>query len=385
MRLEKIYKDYLNNEINIILNYLKESFIEFYGISNKDKIEDVFKDLNIIYMIENKKAIEFNKTISKLENEYKKIKDIIAKENPKFKEKILIKRVFDNNNDDTNELKQFLLLLSFNKLCLSKKKNDTSLNIILGHNKKIIPKKYKELITNQLNHSTIGFSITYPITSRTIAIRLIESGQIPLHTLIHEINHQLQKDILSLVKGYKIDEAITVKGITNKTDDLVNEILNDYCSLDIMQIFLKKYNSIIIYTNYIEGYIHLDKVSGNAMYKTYNLLKEEIKTRLINGNAHTIRYLIDGNDKYNYILLNQLYKKLLDKIKNTTDKNRKFYIPRKKKKELYKYTNNKYITIKNNYNIYKNYTTNLNNTVDNMINKGQAKKLSLKNNRILKM
>lgn len=379
MKYENIYKDYLNNEMNIILKYLKESFIEFYGISNKDKIEEIFKDLNIIYMIENKKTIEFNKIIKELEIGYNNIKDEIAEENPKFKEKILIKRVFDNNinNDDINKLKKFILLLSFKKLSLSQKQNDTSLNIIIDHNKFLISKKDKDHITNDIKHTTLGICITYPITSKTIAIRLKDNGQIPLHALIHETNHQLEKDILALIKGYKIDEAITVKGITNKKDDLINEILNDYCSLDIMKIFLTKYNSIILDTSYKDCYIYLDQVSGNAIYKTYNLLKEEIKTRLINGNAQTIRYLIDGDDKYNYILLNTVYKKLLDKISTSMDKKRKFYIPRKKKKELCKYTNDKYITIKNNYNTYKTYTTNLNNTVNNMINKGKAKKISL--------
>ena len=375
MKYEKIYKDNLDYEMNIILNLLKESFIEFYGISNKDKIEKVFKDLTITYMTENKSAIEFNKTIKELETIYNTIKNTITKEHPKAKEKEIINLAF--NDDALVQLKELILSLSFNKLCLSKKKNDTSLNILLGHNKVLLSKKYKDLITNYLNHSTMGFSITYPITTKMIVIRLKENGQIPLHTLIHEINHQLQKDILSLIKGYKIDDAITVKGITNKSDDLVNEILNDYCSLDIMQIFLKKYNSTLLDTNYLDGYIYLDQLSGNAMNKTYNLLKEEIKTRLINGNAQTIRYLIDGNDKYNYILLNQFYKKLLDKVLTTTNKNRKFYIPRKKKKELHKYTHNKYITIKNNYNTYITYTNNLTNTVNNMINKGQAKKLSL--------
>ena len=377
MKYETIYKDYLDKEMNIIMKYLKESFIEYYGISNKDKIEEVINDLTIIYMIENKKAIEFNKIISELEASYNIVKSIVESGVPKFEEEKLIKLAF--NEESLLELKKIVLSLSFNKICLSKKENDTSLNIILGQNKGLPKELYNNIIANDVKHTVLGYSITYPITTRVIAIRLPETGQIPIHVLIHEINHQLQKDILCIVKDYKVNKAITVKGTSNIDDDLVNEILNDYCSLDIMKIFLEKYNSILLDTTYDECYIYLDQLSGNAMKKTYNLLKDELKIRLINGNAQTIRYLIDVDDEYNYILLNMFYRKLLNKVSEYNTKKRILHIPPKNKKEIYKYTNDKYIIIKNNYKKYQTYTQNLNKLVNNMINNGKAKKLSISN------
>ena len=46
------------------------------------------------------------------------------------------------------------------------------------------------------------------------------------------------------------------------------------------------------------------------MKKVYTLLRKEIKGRLINGNARTIRKLIDGENKENYQLLNVFYNKI---------------------------------------------------------------------------
>lgn len=384
MYYEDVYKRYLDAEMNKILECLKETFIEFYSESNRNKIEKVFNDLVIVYLAENYTDKELNEKLLSTEKSYKSCLDELLSKKPILSEFDLIEYSLNINNSKSNKLLDFkgkLLNFSYSKLLKMEKINNNSLNIILGTNKGSVSQSLETLFSNYVEYSIAGFSVNKTNHSNLIGLR-IKNGKVSLHTLIHEINHALQKeDLLSVIDNDNKEKIFRVEGITNNSDDLVGELINEYCSEDIMNIFKQKCDSFLLDLKFSSGYLKIDQVSGNIMKKTYLLLKDEIKSRLINGNARTIRNIIDGDSKENYSLLNIFYNKIKENMIKANNNGMKFTeyvstLPEEKKKGYLQFANGIYTSIKNNFNIFKTYNINLNNQVNRMIEEEKARKIN---------
>lgn len=384
LKYEKFYEKYLNDEIAKILEYLKQSFIEFYGKSNKNKIEKVFNDLVIVYLVKNYTEQEINKKLSDTENSYRTYLNVLLTKKPILSEFDLIEYSLNINDFKSNksiEFKERLLNFSYSKLLKKKKINNNSLNIILGMNKGSLLQDFETLFTDYVDYYTKGFSVSETNHSSLIGLRIDKKGKVSLHTLVHEINHQLQKeDLFYVIDNDNKEKIFRVEGLTNNNIDLVNELINEYCSEEIMNIFKRKYNSSLLDWNFFSGYLKIDEVSGNTMKKTYLLLKDEIKSRLINGKARTLRNIIDGDGKENYSLLNIFYNKIKENMLKASNNGMKFneYIStlsEEKKKGYVQFANGIYISIKNNFETFNKYNIDLNNQVNRMIEEGSARKI----------
>lgn len=307
MKYEDIYKRYLNSEIDLILEHLKESFIEYYGETNRNKIENIFNDLIIVYLAKNYSEQEINEKLSVTETSYKTYLNELLSNSSTLNENYLVDYSLNINCTTSSKLIDFkkkLLDLGYSKLLKKTKCNNSSLNIILEMSKGSLSQEIETLFSNYVDYSIAGFSVAKTNHSNLIGLRINKKGKISLHTLVHEINHQLQKEVLFYVANNNTDQKFMVEGITNNKYDLINELINEYCSKDVMDIFKKNFSSALLDLSFDSGYLRIDQLSGNVMKKTYDLLKKEISLRLINGNARTIRYIIDGKDKENYSLLN---------------------------------------------------------------------------------
>ena len=384
MKYEDIYERYLNNEIDSILRNLREAFVEYYGEDNRNKIEKIFNNLVIIYFVKNYSEKQINNKINSLSNNYTEFLKQLLKNKPMLKENDIVEYLFNNKNFISNKLKDFenkLLDLSYFKLLKQKKINDSTLNIIIGMNKGSISKNLEIMISDYVSYFTAGFSIPKTNHHNLIGLRFNKRGKIRLHTLVHEINHQLQKEeLFKIVDDNGKESIFLVDGITNNHDDIINELVNEYCSKEIMDIFNRNFTSNLLELSFNSGYLYIDQISGNIMKKTYNLLKKEIKLRLINGNIKTIQYIIDGDDKENYSLLNSFYNKIRSNMYKASETGIKFdeyleKLPDEKKNGYVQFANGIYSSIKNNYNKFEEYNLNLNNQVNKMIEEGTAKKI----------
>lgn len=385
MKYEEIYIKYLNQETDLILFNLKESFIEYYGESSKSKIESIFDSLVIVYLTKNPSQKTLGDKIEKSSFSYNELIAILLKNQSKLTEKDLIEYALNSTNFISNKLTNFkekLIELSYSKLLQSKKINSISKNILLNMSKGCISKELEELFTEFVDDYTAGFSYAKTNHSALIAIRINKQGKIALHTLIHEINHQLQKEeIFKVINKDQTEQFFLVEGITNNHKDLVNELINEYVTKDIMDIFNQKFSSSLLDLKFTSGYLLIDQISGNVMKKVYTLLRKEIKERLINGNARTIRKLIDGENKENYQLLNIFYNKIKSNIlelkENETIKTFSEYVnvlSENEKNRYVQFTNSIYQSIENNFFNYKRYEEDLKKKVSEMVEEGQTRK-----------
>ena len=148
MKYEEIYIKYLNQETDLILFNLKESFIEYYGESSRNKIESIFDSLVIVYLAKNPSQKELGDKIEKSSFNYNELIAILLKNQSKLTEKDLIEYALNSTNFISNKLTNFkekLIELSYSKLLQSKKINSSSKNILLNMSKGCISKELEEL------------------------------------------------------------------------------------------------------------------------------------------------------------------------------------------------------------------------------------------------
>ncbi len=386
MKYEEIYIQYLNQEISLILSNLKESFIEYYGKNNKNKIESVFNNVVIVYLTKNYSQEELEDKVKKSIFNYNELIAILLKNHPKLKEKDLIEYALNDTNFTSNKLTNFkekLLDLSYSKLLQSKKIDSSSKNILLNMNKGSLNRELEKSFTDFLNYSTEGFSYAKTNHSALIGLRVTKQGKVRLQLLVHEINHQLQKEeIFKVINNEQKEQVFLVEGITNNKEDLVNELINEYSTKDIMDIFNQNFSSSLLDLTFTSGYLQIDQISGNVMKKVYALLKQEIKRRLINGDVRTIRKIIDGENKENYQLLNIFYNKIKSnilKLKETkTIKTFSEYVnvlSENEKNRYVQFSNSIYQSIENNFFKYQQYEIDLKKKISEMVEEGHAKKV----------
>lgn len=366
MKYEEIYSEYLHSEMAIVLEHLKECFIEYYGESNRNKIESVFKNLVIVYYAGNYSKNRIDTMLSCSEKRYKtELNRLLYKKpwskllykQPRANENNLINYTLNTQASSSNNLKFYkneLIEFGYKNLLKSRKSNNNSINIILTMNKYNWKEQsvIESYVEDDVKDFTAGFSC-YTITSNNlIGVKIYKKGKIRLAALAHEINHQLQIEYFH--HGNLKEKRVKMIGITNDENDLVTEVINEYCSVSIIKIFMKKYNSDLLDLTISSLYFLMDKTCHYIGREVYILLKDEIKSKLINGQARTIKRIIDSNGKENYQLLNNLYNKiLLDIIRVKSDGiRRKYKLSEEDSNTCLKYVNKLYNSIEENYKIY---------------------------------
>ncbi len=376
MKYSDVYKEYLENETRSILLNLKEAFVIHYGKKNRSRIENVFKELGIAYYSENFEQGELNDRTQKLNQEYNECIKNLLQEAPNITEEDLINyvKMSRDQKDISNKLRNYmdkLYELSYNKFLQKNKINETSNNIFLGFSRGSLNQTLEKFITDDTDRRTGGFSLPYINHSNFIAVKETQKGKIKLHILAHEINHQLQYEKLAKIQDlYGKEKILLSKDICSKHNDFVDELINDYSAIDVVNIFCKYCYSPLLDLRVGSGYTKLDAFCGNTIKKVYELLRSEIKERLINGNVRTIRNIIDGNgNTNNYRLLNEFYLY----VENEYLKQKDF--SEEQKAFFRSYTGKIFDSIQYNYNEYKKSEAELRDYVDRMIVEGKVKKL----------
>ena len=107
MKYEEIYIKYLNQETDLILFNLKESFIEYYGESSRNKIESIFDSLVIVYFAKNPSQKELGNKIEKSSFNYNELIATLLKNQSKLTEKDLIEYALNSTKFISNKLTNF--------------------------------------------------------------------------------------------------------------------------------------------------------------------------------------------------------------------------------------------------------------------------------------
>lgn len=172
-------------------------------------------------------------------------------------------------------------------------------------------------------------------TQPPVIVLSIDNGII-IRNLIHEVNHALHNKQVKKTLGIPIldnnAQSDYQEGITNvdfKVDDslenLTYEIINEYMTKEIFDIFMKINNDKTLNCEYIiYQYTSLDNVCNNIIKNVYLKFKTFIKEKLITADGQKIR---DAIGKNNYRELNsnlynlyREYEKFLIKIKVGNEK-----------------------------------------------------------------
>lgn len=174
----EIYNELLNVEMDKILEVLQESFISYYGKENKSKIEQVFNELVIVYLDKNIDDDTLINKDKKSSNNYQETLNELLNKNLNITEQDLINYSLFTKVKQTSKLESFrqkCLECFYNKFLLSKKLNNSDLNINLGTNKGNINEIYDRYARCGMGPDEAG--ITYFFANEiTIFIRLKNNG-----------------------------------------------------------------------------------------------------------------------------------------------------------------------------------------------------------------
>lgn len=316
LKYDELYLSYLMNELEVILYNIQEASITYYGESMRSKIEKTVNDIVVAFIVKNYSNLELKTLKDEAYNLFKFHLDNLNKDN-KFTDDEIIKYALLSDIKPTIKLKEFRdYLLKFTSLdWISKKKIDShSNNIFLGSNRGSFSDGLIDLLCS-IPQNISGAAHSNTNHGKLIILRILRSGKISLHALIHEINHHLQKEELFILQDDNIEKIKRVTGITGNRYDLINELINEYSSQEIMKIFMSYYSSPLLDTKFSSGYLIMDKICDDTIKKIYEIIKPEIKGNLINGNANIIKKIIDdcGQNNY-YAKLNGLFNYLQEKM-----------------------------------------------------------------------
>ena len=249
------------HEINLKLNKLKptliEAFVTFYGKSYRDRIDSVINSITFVYM-------------SKNNNYY-----------------------LGSSNDE--------------------RINATILNKI---------KNISEVDGACLHH-----------TQPPVIILSIDNGII-IRNLLHEINHALHNKEIKNNNNFFDNPMFNSyipsnfqEGITNidfniddSFENLTYEIINEYMSKEVFNIFSKMNNDQTLNCKYkIHEYTSLDNACKNIVKNIYLKFKTFIKEKLITADGQKIR---DAIGKSNYKSLNEILSKLFNEYNSFIVRNK---------------------------------------------------------------
>lgn len=317
---------------NCFIPLLIDSFCEFYGDNYREKIDGTIKEIllarcdffNLLSHRQQKKCIKRiafkeQQLLKKIQSVFPEIQNLntLALSNDQ------IQSIVSNHSslsfDDFILLKRYILESAYYKslyhLTHHHGKEDPLLvgtNFSLEEDSTEIDELVKNLI-HKIKPPKTDFAYTF-IGIDCISFISTQGYGIPLHALIHEINHLLSRETVILSTD---NLNIVTKGISeDPTTDLIYEMINDYMADEVEEIFNKKikehsyeYLTYIFQdeSSFLGTYPIIDQVSKQTILQFYKSEQDIIKSSLIQGEGRKIYKIVGGNfyhqlnDKYHFI------------------------------------------------------------------------------------
>ena len=287
-------KDLDNFYNNILKKALISAFVLYYGDNFEGRIRNVIENLIIIRVNENKDGLYFKKIAKEMINIlelrcYRLLKTDNFDVNNFYKKLLsldvgdLNQLIIDSNGllnvNDINEIKRYLYMFNYyNKL--EELSSIDSKMIFVGKSDQNYD--YEKLIINGELDSFLGVSFCKINDNYVVALN---GYGINLHTLIHEINHLLSRELL----GYNTEkEDFEVNVGFRNSGDFLYEIINDYMANEVYDNvdfnLISDYEFLLDRTN-DSAYLELDNICGNYIKRIYKISKDLIRKSLIEGNG----------------------------------------------------------------------------------------------------
>lgn len=335
----KMYNEFWNAIYYKIEPLLIDSFIEFYGDEHRTKIEKLFEELLVVrcdYLdkFDSEEKIQYIKNLEDQEAEcINKVSNVIYQgENVNLFElsekeiSDLLSKDHSLSFDDFINAKRSIIESIYKKCVLSlSEKVPENQFVLVGTNvvdeesfediRPIIENfiRNKGLNANEMGYALLGIDI--------LSLIQIRGYGIPIHTIIHEINHLLSRS--SIASNQDTQLNIIASGIDcNPSKDLIYEIINDHMADEIEAIFNRKlkecgfefYSYIFPQKTEMKSiYPVLDNVCNQVILNFYTSAKDLIKDSLIRGEGRRI-YKIVGKEFYDKI--NSKYHRVLSVMRN---------------------------------------------------------------------
>ena len=310
------YRRRRDYNIKRVFEVLKVAFIRYYGEENSAKVNRVIDDLCICYIGNNRSS---EKLFNKIARDSEWINDIIrllvVKEGKELTAEDLIEYALGDKFQFTSKdpvVKDKILDYIYSIYLYRRKINDTDLSVVLDTSSGSLSEVFT-LLGRGLDNMVDGLSCPCSDSLNLMYLR-IKRGKISLHTLIHEINHLLQKEDMALREE---GDVISIFGVSNGHQDLVNEVINEYVSKDIFDMFMALYDGdLTMFDTSFDGiYLNIDCMCNNIGLDIYYLLKDEIRSNLINGSAPKIAKIINSSNYNNLCsIFKEIYKEMIEML-----------------------------------------------------------------------
>ena len=310
------YRRRRDYNIKRVFEVLKVAFIRYYGEENSAKVNRVIDDLCICYIGNNRSS---EKLFNKIARDSEWINDIISllvvKEGKELTAEDLIEYALGDKFQFISKdpvVNDKILDYIYSIYLYRKKINDTDLSVVLDTSSGSLSDVFT-LLGRGLDNMVAGLSCPCSDSLNLMYLR-IKKGKISLHTLIHEINHLLQKEDMALREE---GDVISIFGVSNGHQDLVNEVINEYVSKDIFDMFMALYDGDLTMfdTSFDSIYLNIDCMCNNIGLDIYYLLKDEIRSNLINGSAPKIEKIINSSNYNNLCsIFKEIYKEMIEML-----------------------------------------------------------------------
>lgn len=299
-----------------------ESFVEFYKEENRIKIQDLFEKVvfirsdHIRRMTEEERLDRLKYVEEKEKIMLEKIAPILQKEpqlslfdltNQKLSE-ILSRYKSITLEDFMNAKRAILENEYYHSISRLLKNSDEEGPIVVGTNMiqeinhqtttTVLKKIENSKIKKRLDTTTQGLAI---MSVDFISLILMYGYGLPIHTIIHEINHLLSRETLAMTE--RRGRNIMSYGITDLYDvDWIYEIINDYMADEIEKIFNRKMKeSGFVLCSYTFAdpsehhgiYPRIDRICNNMLQNFYESSKELCKDCLIKGEGRKLYKIIE--------------------------------------------------------------------------------------------
>jgi len=295
---------------------LIESFIEFYGIEYQEKIRNICNNLITVRL--NHRATDelrrkkINQCQENLKQSTSKLSSMLSMNEESLRnlsdqqfQELVSSHLLSWNDVTYFKRSQFQADYYQNVISLHKQLPKESILLIgsdILEEGSLERKKIKKQELLYFIHSfkwspTMG-GLTCYLDTDFFLVFLFGYG-ICITTLIHEINHQLSREIIAILEEEPCRNIIT-HSISRQPNDYVYEILNEYMTMDIKTIFFEKWKQKDLQCyDYLFAdktrsvYLDVDASYGHVIQDFYHSAKNLIKNSLIQGEGNKIERIIN--------------------------------------------------------------------------------------------
>lgn len=340
-----------------VISAIKEAYIKYYGEQNKGKIERVFNNLRIAFICDNRRKSD--------------IKDILEN----------ISSLDFDSMDEYMRRKMQIKSGMYYSVCKNRDFFLTKNVLVYSSDMK----HYKE--DNEIIKSFPDEGCFVENSDNTlIYARLDHDGMLRLQTLVHEIGHALMKETLISYDDKELVVNGVYGGIGKKPSKIINELINEYITKEVMDMLERKFNyrMLSIDLKFNSSYLNLDYLHNDLVKRIYDLLREEIRANMINGNCNMIKRIINASRASVFDLICREYdksdKEILDQTLDGRISSRAVYnrIKEDNRKENFYLDECYFRKVKLGYEQYKRDVERQDAYIDKMVAQGKARRLKSK-------